>query len=282
MKITIGDLKKIYDPSIENEKWYINDHTILFKDGIWHMFGITHQEPGSPLEEILCAHAITDDLLNVPLKKMPYPLIADKKYGESHFWAPHIVEKDGIYYMFYCGGSLVGNDQYIINLAMSKDLYNWERYSKNPIIIDGFDARDPMIFRYNNKWILYYTCTETPMGGYHMVKALESDDLLNWSNERVVFKSDIKGTIAGPCESPFVIEMYGKYYLFIGPYGGYDVAYFDTAIYESSNPLEFKKENLVTRIPTHASEIIKIDDKYYVTHCGWGMGGLYIAPIYFE
>ena len=37
----------------------------------------------------------------------------------------------------------------------------------------------------------------------------------------------------------------------------------------------------MTRIPTHASEIIKIDDDYYVTHCGWGMGGLYIAPIYF-
>lgn len=171
MKVYSGEFKKIYDPSEnETEKWYINDHTIINgKDG-WHLFGITHAEPADPLNEIICAHAITQNISEVPLKKLESPIVAEKEKGELHFWAPHIIQHNGLYYMFYCAGSLNGHDSYRIHLATSKDLYYWEK-----------------------------------------------------------------------CE-----------------------------------------ENLVGNIPCHAAEILKINGDYYITHCGWGQSGVYLAPLYFE
>lgn len=96
------------------------------------------------------------------------------------------------------------------------------------------------------------------------------------------FTSEISGTYGGPCESPFVLKHNGKYYLFIGPYGGYNVSYSDTAVYESDDPLSFDPANIVGRIPSHASEIIDIDGELYITHCGWGKGGVYLARLHFE
>ena len=83
MEVYAGEFKKIYDPSEgENEAWYINDHTIVKGEDGWHLFGITHKEPASPIEEVLCAHAFTTDLINVPFTKQPYPLSADKNANE--------------------------------------------------------------------------------------------------------------------------------------------------------------------------------------------------------
>ena len=45
--------------------------------------------------------------------------------------------------------------------------------------------------------------------------------------------------------------------------------------------LSFSEENCVGHIPSHASEVIEIDGKLYITHCGWGQGGVYLAPLEF-
>ena len=283
MKVYSGEFKKIYDPSEnETEKWYINDHTIINgKDG-WHLFGITHAEPADPLNEIICAHAITQNISEVPLKKLESPIVAEKEKGELHFWAPHIIQHNGLYYMFYCAGSLNGHDSYRIHLATSKDLYYWEKCEENPLLIDGFDARDPMVLRVGNEWIMYYTCNSAPAGGNHCVACVRSDDLIHWSNKKTVYTSGFSGTYGGPCESPFVEKVEDTYFLFIGPYGGYDAGYSNTAVYASKDPFCFKEENLVGNIPCHAAEILKINGDYYITHCGWGQGGVYLAPLYFE
>ena len=74
MKISAGEFKKIYDPSIgEAEPWYINDHTIVKGEDGWHLFGITHAEPAKALDEKFCAHALSTDLLSVPFEKLPFP-----------------------------------------------------------------------------------------------------------------------------------------------------------------------------------------------------------------
>ncbi len=283
MKISTGEFKKIYDPSIgEAEPWYINDHTIVKGEDGWHLFGITHAEPAKALDEKFCAHALSTDLLSVPFEKLPFPLCAETEHNELHFWAPHVIKHDGLYYMFYCAGSLQGHDKYRIHLATSTDLYNWTKHPENPLVVDGFDARDPMILRVDGKWIMYYTCNSTPQGGNHCVACVSSDDLVHWNNKRIVYTSPLSGTFAGPCESPFVEKVDDTYYLFIGPYGGYGKAYCDTAVYASRDPFDFKEENLVGHIDSHASEIINVDGKLYITHCGWGQGGVYIAPLYFE
>lgn len=282
VRVYADEFAKIYDPSISEEKeWYINDHTIVRGEDGWHMFGITHEEPARPLEETLCAHAFSKDILEIPFTKKPYPFRAEREENELHFWAPHIIKNDQLYYMFYCAGSLEGHDRYRIHLATSKDLEKWERHAENPMVVDGFDARDPMVIRNGDQWIMYYTCNSTPQGGNHCVACVTSTDLVHWGNKRVVFTSDISGTYAGPCESPFVEKVGDFYFLFIGPYGGYGKGYCDTAVYVGKDPFNFEGQP-VGRIPAHAAEVLCIDGNYYITHCGWGQGGLYLAPLHFE
>jgi predicted GH43/DUF377 family glycosyl hydrolase len=275
-KFQVGAFTKIYDPSDgEKERWYINDHTFIrAEDGRWHLFGITHREPARAQDEKFLAHAIAPELLG-PWKKQPHVLPRDEKAGETVVWAPYVLRHDGSYWMYYCGG---GKDhaKYHINLATSVDLFHWTRHPADPMVADGYDARDPMVFRHNDQWLLYYAATSAPTGGYHTVKAATSPDLVHWSNTREVFRSAEKGTYGGPTESPFVVERNGKFYLFVCTNQGYN----ETAVYESQTPLHWEINDVVGTFAAHAAEVIHTsDDKWYVTRAGWGQGGVYLAEL---
>jgi len=274
-----GPFIKIYDPGVgEPEKWYINDHCFVrAQDGMWHMFGITHQEPADPENEIHFAHATAKTLLQQPWDKQPFAfdVAGNPPWNETHLWAPEILFHDGLYYMFYCAG---GKDhaKSQIHLATSPDLNHWTRAPKNPLVVDGFDARDPFVLRVGNQWVLYYTATSKPEGGHHVVACVTSHDLLTWKHRRIVFTDPSTGSFGGPTESPFVVPRGDSYYLFIGPRGGYD----GTDVFMSHDPFHWDTANNVGHIPAHAAEVVQdTDGKWYISRAGWGRGGLYLAPL---
>ncbi len=272
-----GEFTKIYDPSAgEKNDWYINDHCFIRgRDGIWHLFGITHAEPLDPMDEDNLAHATAGALTQCPWRKQPFALSVEPVWNEIHLWAPHVIEHEGVYYMYYCAGD-TNHTKYKIHLAISHDLTNWERHPDNPVIVDGFDARDPYIFRHEDGWIMYYTATSDPVKGNHIVACQISNDLIHWSDRRVVFVDPSIGTWGGPTESPTVIRRGDSYYLFIGPRDHYQ----GTCIYRSSNPFHWEIDDLAGQINAHAAEVIRCGQgNWYVSHCGWGQGGVYLAPL---
>ena len=275
--LQVGEFTRIYDASVgETEQWYINDHCFIRDaNGIWHLFGITHQEPMNPIGEDNFAHAVSTNLTS-GWEKRHFALTVDEKAGESHLWAPYVISHDGLYYMYYCGGSNEGNDKYKINLATSKNLNDWERHPANPMVVDGYDARDPFILKLKDEWIMYYTATSKPQGGNYTVNAVVSKDLIHWSDRRIVFTDPSIGKWGGPTESPTIIQRGGYYYLFIGPRDDYR----GTCVYKSKDPFDFKIENFVRRINSHAAEVIKdVNGDWYVSHCGWGQDGVYLASL---
>jgi predicted GH43/DUF377 family glycosyl hydrolase len=278
MKITAGKFQKIYDPSVGMaEKWYINDHCFVQDDGgIWHMFGITHQEPAAPKDEKFFAHATSQELLNPQWEKHEHVLHADfERWQETHVWAPHVIKHDGLYYMYYCGGG-TDDAKYKIHLATSPDLWDWSRHEANPMVTDGYHARDPMVIRHEDQWIMYYTANSEPAGGNHVVAAVTSRDLIHWGNKKVVFVHPKRGTYGGPTESPFVVKRQGRFYLFVCTNEPYN----DSAVYESDNPWEWSFERNVGQAPSHASEVIEAPTgEWYLSRAGWGEGGLYLAPL---
>ena len=277
-KIECGEFIKIYDQSINEEKeWYINDHCFIKDDkGKWHMFGITHEEPADPLNEINFAHATADSLLQQPWLKKPFALTVakEKPWKEFHLWAPFVIFNNGQYYMYYCAGGET-NTSYKIHLAISKDMKNWNRHPSNPMVIDGYDARDPQIIKHEGKWIMYYTATRPDSMGNHVVMAVESADLINWSNKQVVFTHPEIGTFGGPTESPFVVCRENKYYLFVCTNTPYD----NTAVYESDSPYHWDYENQIAEFPAHCAEVIKVDNEWYISRAGWNRDGLYISKL---
>jgi hypothetical protein len=278
--LSAGSYTKIYDPSVgETSAWYINDHTFVRgRDGTWHLFGITHQEPANPADEKSLAHATASSLVQTPWQKQAPALVADPNYGESVLWAPYVLDNtanDGMYYMFYCGGSLLGHDQYQIEVATSTDLWTWTR-NPTPLFTDGYDARDPYVLRVGNTWVLYYTATSAPAGGNHIVAYRTSTDLRTWGQRQVAYVDPSVGTAAGPTESPFVAPIGGSYYLFVGP----RPEYVGTDIFRSDDPLHFEYANKVGHVQSHAAEVVQdVDGSWHVSAAGWAQGGVYLAPL---
>jgi arabinan endo-1,5-alpha-L-arabinosidase len=280
MIIQSGNFRQIYDPSHgEKEPWYINDHCFIQDEGgLWHMFGITHQEPADPLNEKFFAHATSDRLLAPQWQKQRHVLHADyETFGETHVWAPQIIWHQGLYWMYYCAG---GDDhsRYIIHLATSPDLWTWQKHESNPMVVDGFDARDPMILRYEGGWIMYYTATSSPQGGHHVVNAVTSQDLVHWGDKREVFRHPETGTYGGPTESPFVVRRGDLFYLFVCN----NTPYNHSEAFESADPFHWDIADKVGDFDAHAAEVILLENgKSYISRAGWGEGGLYLAELQF-
>ncbi|MEC3915347.1 glycosyl hydrolase family 32 [Nocardia sp. CDC160] len=274
--VAAGDFRHIYDPSEPGEPWYINDHTVIrAADGRWHLFGITHPEPADPLDESEFAHATAEDL-HGPWTKHPSVLTVDPDRGETHLWAPFVVRDGDRYLMFYDGG---GTDLTAtgMGLATSTDLFCWTRHPDSPVFYDGYEARDPMVLRMGDKWVMYYCATSTPAGGNHVVAYRTSRDLVHWSARRIAYTDPTTGTGAGNTESPFVFRHDGDWYLLIGP----RPEYVGTEIFRSDNPFHFDTSDRVGHIPAHAAEVIVHDGTLWITRAGWGQGGVALAPLTF-
>jgi arabinan endo-1,5-alpha-L-arabinosidase len=292
MHVEAGPFERIYDPSVgESERWYVNDHTFVRDHlGTWHLIGITHAEPANPFDEKHLAHA-TAPSLHGPFTKQPFALSASAGWGETVLWAPHVIFSGGLFWMFVCAGGR-RPDENRLHLATSQDCAHWERHPANPLVVDGYQARDPMVLRVGGRWVMYYTATSEPGGGNHVVVATESQDLVHWSGRRIVYTDAMVGTEAGPTESPFVVERGGRFYLFIGPdweglvrskerTGRWDWrCYRGTRVLESDDPFRFTLAGQVGFLDTHASEVI-VDElgAAWVSHCGWGQKGVYLAPL---
>lgn len=276
---SVGKFKHIYDPSVEEEiPWYINDHCLVKgPDNLWHMFGITHAEPFNPLDETNFAHATAKELTQQPWDKQPFALSVarEKPWREIHLWAPHVINHGDLFYMFYCVGG-ESHEKYRIYLATSKDLFEWERHNENPMVVDGYDARDPCVRREGDLWAMYYTANRPVAKGNHVVAKVTSRDLIHWSEPKIVFTSSLVGTFGGPTESPFVVSRRGKHYLFVCTNQPYDM----TAIYESDSLDKWEEKDEIGKIGAHCAEVIELpDDKWYVTRAGWGRGGLFLAEL---
>lgn len=271
-----GNFERIYDPSA-GELWplYINDHTFVRgPEQQWHLFGITHTEPElAPKDTREFAHASSTNLNSPMWTKQTNALKADPALGESLLWAPHVIEQDGLYWMFYSGGG--GDDgSYQIRLATSSDLVTWTR-EESPLFIDGYEARDPFVLRVGAQWVMYYTATDDPAGGHHIVAYRSSADLRTWSARAVAYIDPMSGKGAGPTESPFVVARDEGYYLFIAS----SEDYLATRVFFSADPLRFA-EPAIAQLKTHAPEIVHdLDGKQYISHAGWGQGGVFLAPL---
>ncbi|GAA1516635.1 hypothetical protein GCM10009827_034280 [Dactylosporangium maewongense] len=276
-----GALTRVYDPGVgESSAWYFNDHTIVRHQGtgVWHAFGITHAEPGAPLQETMFGHATAPSPTG-PWTKQPPALVASPAAGEQWIWAPHVVHDNGVYYMFYAAGN-PDYTRYRMHLATSTDLVTWTRSPANPLFTDGWEARDPMVTRVGDQWVMYYTATTAPGGGNHIVGYRTSTDLRTWSARGTAFTSPFTGQAAGQTESPFVVRRGEWWYLFVCCDGvDYGAAYRRTAVFRSRDPLRFDGAERVAVLDAHAAEVVVDGSAWYLSHAGWGMGGLWLAPL---
>lgn len=273
-----GTFDPVHDPSLPGRRRYLNDHTLIKAGGRWHLFGIVGdsaapgESPDSAAEDSF--HHASAPGPRGPWTVHPDALTVDPAYfGEEHLWAPHVIEADGRYWMFYAAG---GRDGAAINCATSTDLTTWTRLPSGPLF-RGLVARDPMVLRAGGEWLMYCTELSGP-GGRHVVSCRRSADLVHWSEPGTVYADESTDATVSVTESPFVVERDGWYHLFVGPRNGYD----GTDVFASRDPFRFTVDQYAGHVPGHAVEVVADGQHWYASAAGWFHRGLYLAPLRWE
>lgn len=265
---------------------YAVDHALIKKDGVHHLFYIRGTAatnwPEFPLFNF--GHAVSRDLIHW---KTEDPVLQCPPTGWDQYqvWAPHIIEHNGTYYMFYAGVNHTVCQA--ICLATSTDLYSWTRSEKNPVMTSGpwgvwnagqwSDCRDPMILKDGNLFYCYYTAARinTESGQQeNCIGISSSGNLLDWKDEGYI---RLGYSLATPPESPFVVKHNGLYYLIYTNYK-HGIVYAT-----SSDPVkgwkELPVEKMVLMSGVSASEIYQDKGKWYMSYISHQKNGLHFFEI---
>ena len=283
-----GEMVHVFDTrAMPGPATYVNDHTLVqAKDGSWHLFGIFHREPIGEDSEIEFVHAVASEPEPALWSEgafVPAPepftiaLRADRSKGETHLWAPHVVEVDGRWVMVYQGGG--PNDEHAsIRIAESDDLYRWTRIGDVPLFEDFCAARDPMLVRRDDTWMLFYTRCDSTERRLSGVAFRSSRDLVQWTQPHMaaVLASRPATWNSAFSESPFVFERDGWHYLSVTSYPlGWDA----TIVYRSRAPYAFPDAPF-TVVRGHAAEwLFDGSGRAFVTHAGPGQRGVWLSRV---
>jgi hypothetical protein len=168
----------------------VKDHTLVeARDDTFHLFYIKANEtlPEAQRAKAL-GHATSTDLVHWQFHPDVIPVVPGT-WEESFVWAPHIVEVNGFYFMYYTGVN--HNYAQAIGLAASVDLYHWSKYPLNPVYTPSTawaawstytwsNCRDPFVFQDGGLWYLTTTATTSDQKG--AVSLASSPDLVHWTD----------------------------------------------------------------------------------------------------
>jgi len=257
------------------------DHSFIEKDGRMHLFYnrgfIGYEWDTMPVDTV--GHAVTDDLVHWTWEA-PVLSTNKDKFENYQVWSPGVVQRGGLYYMYYTGVNI--NAAQAICLAVSEDLYRWERWEggANPVVKPGpwtdwseehwSDCRDSMVFIDNDGTAYMYYCTSKfrPEGGLRTAVGIAaSTDMLHWE-DRGAYTFDICDI---SLESPFVLRRGSKYYMF------YTNCNYGTAYAVSDDPVTgWKSLGMLMpwKIPPECpanvpscAEVFEFKGQWYISSC---------------
>lgn len=192
----------------------LKDHTVFWHDGYYYLASI-HLHPDQ-FEDRL-AYARSTDLCQ--WEALP-PILTERTEGawdEFKVWAPFVLEKAGLYYMYFTGVTdEVTQSILLATTADPSDSGSWQVQSMlfqpdhaGSVWQAGAwaDCRDPMVVEIDGVYHLYYSATDELGGIVGLAIASAPDG--PWSDQGAVLT--LPGTIP---ESPTVVERDGLYYLF--------------------------------------------------------------------
>ena len=268
--VHFGDFREVL--SIPGK--YLNDHCFIHSGKEWHFFGIVGpvgKGCDSPGSEVSLAHATSEDLY----QWHPHDDVmrVEGEWPETtHVFAPNITRHNDRFYMLYTAADDQLNQR--LCLATSENLFAWERYAGNPVIVPSLHwarwpgnaspCRDPHIMRLGpGEYVAYWVAEMHERYGPDLtcVAASLSHDLFHWQEVGPVFIMrawDEPPTRA--VESPCVVRKDDRYWLFF-KHGWW------THLVASENPLDFRNCEPVRLGCCHASEVFEWHGDWIISHC---------------
>ncbi len=207
---------------------YVTDFCIVKRDDLYHLFHIRGERWTWPVgyRELDLGHATSTDLRTWTAHEPVLPAGPVGTWDECGNWAPDIIEVDSTYYCYYTGSDT--NNNQAIGLATSTDLFQWEKYPGNPVVVPGawsdiavgkdVAGRDAMVFADapNHRYLLFYTATMAD--GRACLALAQSADLVAWSDLGPTYIEEDRSY--NRLESAYLVAQAGRYYLFYSAKGG--------------------------------------------------------------
>ncbi|NOT33202.1 MAG: hypothetical protein HOP12_03430 [Candidatus Eisenbacteria bacterium] len=213
--------------------WRPKEATLVRRQGLFHLY-YTRGIPTAPFDSTWTelGHAVSGDLYNWVEWAPEIPPRATE-WDNHQIWAPHIVETDTLYYMFYTGITHSPPDwihHQRIGVATSPDLVNWTRLPEPvlecldvpwtyciPSMEGAGDFRDPYVMPDPDSaghWIMYYTARHRDAPGELLIGAARSTgDLTQWTGAGPLFNTAQRYTLSSVTETPDVFEHQGRWFL---------------------------------------------------------------------
>lgn len=248
---------------VEYSRNHLNDFCLFQdNDGIWHCIGI--MGTGTWESEQSLFHCSSKNLFG-PYKKHE-PLLTDNPVAvkgstdnirpQKH--APFVIEKDGMYYMFYrrpWGTTLC---------LKSANPFEWS--GLGDVVFERNDARDICIIKIADTYFMYYCQYEKIDGqGRACIMLRCSKDLQRWGRQEIVYIDTMQTCDHSYLESPYVVRRPGGYYLFIR-HRKLDEKTTTVVLY-SKKPDSFptgKRPWFHELHHVHAPEIVQFEGSYYI------------------
>lgn len=136
------DYKYHYHP---HKNWINDPNGLCYFKGLFHIY-YQYNPLGNAWGNICWGHATTKDFINY--KEEEIALKNDMTYDKDGCYSGNSIVIDDALYIYYTS---VENSKQTQSVAYSKDGYKFTKYDNNPIIDTNFEARDPYVFKYNNK-----------------------------------------------------------------------------------------------------------------------------------
>ncbi|WP_437693010.1 DUF2961 domain-containing protein [Sorangium sp. So ce176] len=291
-QLTQDPAVKIFDAhDLPGGPFYVNDHSILqLPDGRWILTGIFRREPyRSDLErEFVLATApgpgperwieAASPSFSMASERFAARALADERW----IWAPHVArDRDGSLVMVFHVGTH-DPDRSGFRMARSRDGIHWAREG-GTLFEDICVARDPMLVRLGDLWVIYYTRCASRASPRSGVAYRTSPDLARWSPPAMALTLGPETAMpnSGHTESPFVFERKGWFYL---TFTSYPVDYDATFVHRSRSPFAFPPRP-IARLRAHAAEWVAEGGDFdkgrlFFTHAGAGKGGVFLQELF--
>lgn len=199
--------------------WEIGDVTVILHNGVYHLFHLI-----IPNHDYI-AHAVSKDCISWKRVKNALFVGDPGAWDDDMLWTMHVCKTGDGFEMYYTGlqRKLRGTNS-LIGLAVSKDLYNWEKKNEGVFPVESkgpyyesiensprkwLSFRDPFRFDYNND-TYFLLCARVAQGP---VSRRGCIGLLRYNGNDISYLPPLHyPMVYDDLECPCAFELNGRYY----------------------------------------------------------------------